>query len=56
MISKNYINNLKSSAIGYLGDVGYFTDNFNVNVLEQNVLPWIIGHVEGFVEELNNLG
>lgn len=55
-ISKSYINNLKSSAIGFLGDVGYFTDNFNVNVLEQNVLPWLLGHVEGFVDELDTLG
>lgn len=55
-IAKGYISNLKSSAVGYLHDVGYFNDTFKVEVLEQNVMPWLYQHVEGFVEELNELG
>ena len=33
-ISKGYIGNLKSSAVNFLTDVGYFTDTFKVEVLE----------------------
>ena len=54
-IAKDYASGLRSSAIGYLTDVGYFTDTFKVDVLEQNVLPWLFNHVETFVEELNTL-
>ncbi len=48
-IAKGYINSLRSSAVSYLQDVGYFTDTFKVEVLEQNVMPWLFGRVEGFV-------
>lgn len=55
-IAKGYMDNLKSSAVGYLSDVGYFTDTFKVEVLEQTVLPWLFQHVEGYVEELDTFG
>ena len=47
---------MRSSAIGFLTDVGYFTDTFKVEVLEQNVLPWLFSRVEGCVEELDSFG
>jgi radial spoke head protein 3 len=55
-IAKGYMNHLRDSTVTYLSDVGYFTDTFKVEVLEQNVLPWLFTHVEGFVEELDQLG
>lgn len=55
-VAKSYIGNLRASAVGFLTDVGYFTDTFKVEVLEQNVLPWLFANVEGFVEELDMLG
>jgi hypothetical protein len=55
-VAKNFVDGMLGSAIGYLTDVGYFTDTFKVDVLEQNVLPWLFGRVEGFVEELDVLG
>ena len=33
-IAKGYMGNLKTSAVGYLSDVGYFTDTFKVDILE----------------------
>lgn len=35
-----------------MSDVGYFVDTFKVNVLEHDVLPWLYGKAEDFVEEL----
>ena len=55
-IAKSYIEGLRGSAVGFLSDVGYFTDTFRVEVLEQTVLPWLFASVEGFVEELDTLG
>lgn len=55
-IAKSYSSGLLGSAVGYLRDVGYFTDTFQVEVLEQNVMPWLFEKVEGFVGELNTLG
>lgn len=46
---------MHGSALRYLGDVGYFTDAFQTEVLEQNVLPWLFSRVEGFVEEIEVL-
>ena len=45
---------LKNSAVQYLTDVGYFTNTFQVEVLEQNVLPWLFNKVEDFVGELDS--
>jgi len=55
-IAKGFLANMKSSAEQYLKDVGYFTNTFEVDVLEQNVMPWLFNKVEGFVEELDDLG
>ena len=37
----------------YLFDVGYFSNKFRVEVLEQDVLPWLENKVEDFVKELD---
>ena len=55
LLSKGYMSGLKNSAVQYLTDVGYFTNTFQVDVLEQNVLPWLFNRVEGFVSELDQL-
>lgn len=44
---------LTSSSYAYLKDVGYFVDNFKVDVLENDVLPWLFGKVEELVEEID---
>jgi hypothetical protein len=54
-LAKGYTGDLKASAVGYLQDVGYFTNTFQVEVLEGQVLPWLFDRVEGFVQELSTL-
>lgn len=55
-LAKGYISGLRASAVGYLQDVGYFTDTFQVEVLEGQVLPWLFDRVIGFVGELDTMG
>lgn len=55
-IAKSYTSGMLGSAVGYLRDVGYFTDSFQVDVLEQNVLPWLFEKVESFVGEIETVG
>ena len=43
-------------AFTYLSDVGYFVDTFKVNVLEQDVLPWLFDKVENFLSEMTVVG
>lgn len=47
------MHSLTSSSYAYLKDVGYFVDNFKVDVLEGDVLPWLFGKVEELVEEID---
>lgn len=47
------MHSLTSSSYSYLKDVGYFVDNFKVDVLEGNVLPWLFSKVEELVEEID---
>lgn len=47
------MHSLTSSSYAYLKDVGYFVDNFKVDVLENDVLPWLFGKVEELVEEID---
>ncbi len=52
-IAKGYMSTLTSSSYSYLKDVGYFVDNFKVDVLEGDVLPWLFSKVEELVEEID---
>lgn len=52
-IAKGYMHSLTSSSYSYLKDVGYFVDNFKVDVLEGDVLPWLFSKVEELVEEID---
>ena len=40
-ISKRLFVGMKGGVYKHLADVSYFTNNFNNQVLEQNVLPWL---------------
>lgn len=55
-IAKNYMASITGSSYSYLKDVGYFVDTFKVEVLEGDVLPWLFGKVEEFVEEIDVTG
>ena len=49
-IAKRYNTGMKDYACKHLADVGYFTNKFKNEVLEQNVLPWLQSQVEEFVK------
>lgn len=55
-IAKSYMSSINKCAFSYLSDVGYFVDPFQVNVLEQNVLPWLYTQVETFLDDLTVQG
>lgn len=47
---------MKEHAYRHLADTGFFTNRFQVNVLEQNVLPWLTKKVAKFVVSLETTG
>jgi hypothetical protein len=55
MIAKQYNKGIKDNTYKFLVDVGYFTNSFKNQVLEQNVLPWLEQKVISFVQQLDDL-
>ena len=49
IIAKKYNQGMKDNAYKHLADVGFFTNSFKNQVLEQNVLPWLEAKVASFV-------
>lgn len=47
---------MKGLAYNHLATVGYFTNHLKVNVMEQDVLPWLYQHVDNFVHSLDTIG
>lgn len=54
-IAKKYNHGMKDHVYKYLADVGFFTNKFKNQVLEQEVLPWLQSKVFEFVKELDDL-
>ena len=40
-ISKQFVAGMKDLSYNHLATVGFFTNQFKVNVLEQQVVPWL---------------
>jgi hypothetical protein len=40
-ISKNYLANLRENTFKRLTDVGFYTDSFKIEVLDNDVVPWL---------------
>lgn len=55
VIAKKYNVGIKDHAYRHLADVGYFTNSFKNQVLEQDVLPWLQAKVVSFVHQLDEL-
>eukprot|EP00347_Sterkiella_histriomuscorum_P006020 403354377 len=55
-IAKQFSHSMKDHAYRHLADVGFFTNRFQVNVLEQNVFPWLTKKTAKFVLALETLG
>lgn len=47
---------IKDFAYRHLADVGFFTNRFQVDILEQNVYPWLTKKVAKFVTQLDEVG
>ena len=42
VLGKTFMRDLKGNALTYLRDVGYFRDRFDQDVMEADVMPWLI--------------
>lgn len=56
VLAKNFLKDLRFNAFTYMRDVGLFRDRFNQQVLEADVLPWLIKETGKRVTELNSHG
>lgn len=54
VLSKKFTKDMKFNAFTFLRDVGMFRDRFSQNVLEQDVMPWLLDQTALFVEEMES--
>ena len=48
------MSSLKVNAFTFLRDAGMFRDHFKQNVLEADVMPWLLKNTEKFVSEMGS--
>lgn len=53
-LGKSFMSNMKVSSLTYLRDVGYFKDRFTQDVMEADVMPWLMAQTQKFVEEMGS--
>ena len=51
-IAKGYLANVRENVFSRLTDVGFYTDNFKVEVLDNDVVPWLHTKCFEFIEDL----
>jgi hypothetical protein len=51
-VAKDYLLNLKSNTFRKLQDVGFYTDAFKIEVLDNDVVPWLYEKTFEFVQDL----
>ena len=51
-ISKNYLANLRENTFKRLTDVGFYTDSFKIEVLDNDVVPWLHTKCFEFIQDL----
>ena len=56
VLGKSFMKNVKVNALTYLRDVGHFRDRFEQDVMEADVIPWLIGQTQKFVNEMGSHG
>ena len=54
VMSKRYMKDTKVNAFTFLRDVGMFRDRFNQEVLEADVMPWLIKEASNHVADFNS--
>jgi len=52
-VSKGYLANLRENTFKHLTDVGFYTDNFKVEVLDNDVVPWLHARCFEFIQDLD---
>ena len=50
-VAKRFNSNLKGNTLVLLKDIGYFSDRFREEVLDGEVMPWILQQTEKFAQE-----
>ena len=56
VLSKMFMRDLKVNSFTFLRDVGMFRDRFNQDVLEGDVLPWLMSQTAAYVAEMSSQG
>ena len=51
-LSKSYLANLRENTIRNLADVGFYTNRFTIDVLDNDVVPWLHERAFEFVQDL----
>lgn len=51
-VSKNYLAKLRENTFKNLTDVGFYTDNFKIEVLDNDVVPWLHQKCFEFIQDL----
>lgn len=52
-LAKNYMSQLRANTFRHLTDVGFYTDNFKVDVLDNDVVPWLQSKAFEFFQDLD---
>lgn len=53
-LSKQFNRDIKLKSFVYLKDVGYFSDRFKEQILDQDVMPWLFNQTEKFVSQMKS--
>ena len=53
-VAKQFNSNLKVNTLVLLKDLGYFSDRFQQEVLDEAVMPWLFEQTEKFVQEMDS--
>mmetsp|Transcript_41326 Transcript_41326/g.54332 ORF Transcript_41326/g.54332 Transcript_41326/m.54332 type:complete len:220 (-) Transcript_41326:1520-2179(-) len=56
VLSKQFAKDMRMNAFTFLRDVGMFRDRFNQDVLEADVMPWLMQQTAAFVAEMGSHG
>jgi len=51
-VSKDYLGRLRENVFKRLTDVGFYTDSFKVEVLDNDVVPWLHTRCFEFIQDL----
>ena len=51
-VAKGYLSNLREKTYKKLSDVGFYTNSFKIEVLDNDVVPWLYERCFEFVQDL----